>query len=64
MRIAFELREAPCVDKLPLLDRAAKDGDARALVVLSTQGIGCFKKNNHAVQEAMAAIRSRLSRGL
>jgi hypothetical protein len=63
MRIAFELREASCVDKMGLLDRAVADGDARALVVLSTQGVGCFKKNNRALQEAMTALRARLHRG-
>jgi hypothetical protein len=63
MRVAFQLREAACVDKLAMLDRAAAEGDGRALVVLQTQGVACFKKNNKAVQEAMAALRSRLSRG-
>jgi serine/threonine-protein kinase len=63
MRIAFELREAPCVGKLALLDRAVKDGDARALVVLETQGAGCFKKHNRALMEAIAALRARLRKG-
>ncbi len=63
MRIAFQLREASCVDKLGLLDRAASEGDGRALVVLQTQGSACFKKHNHAVQEAMTALRARLHRG-
>jgi serine/threonine-protein kinase len=60
LRIAFELREAPCIAKLGLLDRAVKEGDARALVVLETQGTGCFKKGNRAVREATAALRARL----
>jgi serine/threonine-protein kinase len=60
MRIAFELREAPCVAKLALLDRAVNEGDARALVVLETQGAGCFKKHNRAISEAMQALRARL----
>lgn len=62
MRIAFELREAPCVDKLALLDRAVKEGDARALIVLENQGLACFRKNNKAVLEAMKELRARLSR--
>jgi hypothetical protein len=62
MRVAFTLREAPCADKLGLLDRAAAEGDGRALVVLQTQGMACFKKHNRAVQEAMAALRTRLHR--
>jgi hypothetical protein len=60
MRIAFQLREAPCAAKLTLLDRAVNEGDARALVVLETQGAACFKKRNRAVQEATVALRSRL----
>jgi len=63
LRIAFALREAPCVDKLGLLDRAAAEGDGRALVVLQTQGAACFKKNNRAVLESIQALRSRLSHG-
>jgi serine/threonine-protein kinase len=60
MRIAFELREAPCVAKLLLLDRAVNEGDARALVVLETQGAGCFKRHNRAILEATQALRLRL----
>jgi eukaryotic-like serine/threonine-protein kinase len=63
LRVAFALREAPCVEKLGLLDRAAAEGDGRALVVLQTQGVACFRKNNKAVLGAMAALRSRLHRG-
>jgi serine/threonine-protein kinase len=63
LAIAFELREASCVDKLGLLDRAEQEGDGRALVVLETQGLACFKTHNHRVKEAMTALRARLSRG-
>ncbi len=63
MRIAFELREAPCVDKLALLDRAVAEGDARALVVLETQGVLCFKKHNRGIHGAMVALRARLRHG-
>jgi serine/threonine-protein kinase len=63
LRIAFELREAPCVSKLGLLDRAVNEGDARVLVVLETQGQACFRKSNRAMQEAMAALRTKLRRG-
>src|SRR5262249_39633558 len=62
LRIAFELREAPCVDKLARLARAGKEGHARALVVMENQGLACFKKNNKAVLEAMKELRARLSR--
>jgi tRNA A-37 threonylcarbamoyl transferase component Bud32 len=63
LRIAFQLREATCVEKLSLLDRAANEGDGRALVVLQTQGSACFKKHNKALLEAMTVLRSRLNRG-
>ncbi len=63
MRVAFALREASCVDKLALFDRAVAEGDGRALVVLQTQGVACFKKNNRAVLTAEQALRSRLNRG-
>ncbi len=45
LRIAFRLRDASCVDKIPLFDVAAKEGDGRALVVMETQGRACFKKS-------------------
>ncbi len=63
LRIAFVLREAPCIDKLGLLDRAVAEGDSRTLVVLQTQGVACFRRNNKALQEAMAGLRTKLRRG-
>jgi serine/threonine-protein kinase len=63
LRVAFALREAPCVDKLALLERAVHEGDERALIVLQTQGVACFRKNNKQVREAMSALRSRLNKG-
>ena len=60
LRVAFELRDATCVDKLRLLDRAAVEGDERALLVLETQGIACFDRGNKAVNEATVALRTRL----
>ncbi len=63
LRVTFALREAPCADKLALLDRAVSDGDGRTLVVLQTQGLGCFKKHNRAVLESIHALRSRLDHG-
>src|SRR5262249_54859898 len=63
LQIAFVLREAPCVDKLGLLDRAVAEGDGRALVVLETQGVACFRKNNKTLLAAIAALRTRVHRG-
>lgn len=68
LRIAVELREAPCPRKEALFERAVNEGDARALVVLemlrSPQcqpriGQCCFH-NNTAIQQAMNALRARL----
>jgi len=59
LRIAFALREAPCNEKLDLLDRAVAEGDARALGVLQTFGRGCFPRNN-AVEAAIGALRAKL----
>jgi hypothetical protein len=63
LAIAFELREASCVDKIALLERAQEEGDGRVLVVLETQGLACFKTHNRRVKEALSSLRSRLSRG-
>ena len=43
-----------------LLDRAAAEGDERALLVLETQGVACFDRSNKAVNEATVALRTRL----
>jgi len=68
LRIAVELREAPCQRKEALFERASKEGDARSLVVLellrSPQcqpriGQCCFH-NNPIIQQAVGALRSRL----
>jgi eukaryotic-like serine/threonine-protein kinase len=61
LRIAVELRDASCVDKLKLLDRAVQDGDARALMLLETQGLACFKKSRE-VEQAITDLRARLSK--
>jgi len=60
VRIAFALRDAPCADKLNLLDRAVKEGDERTLVVLQIAR-GCFKKS-HSVDEASKMLRERLEK--
>ena len=62
-RVAFQLRDASCVDKLGLLDLAAADGDERTLLVLETQGAACFDRSNKAVNEAARALRARLGLG-
>ncbi|WP_437810949.1 protein kinase domain-containing protein [Sorangium sp. So ce1078] len=68
LRIAVELREAPCRRKQALFERAALEGDARALVFLemlrSSQcqpriGQCCF--HHHAgLERAVRALRDRL----
>jgi eukaryotic-like serine/threonine-protein kinase len=61
LRIAFALREAPCDEKPALFDRAARDGDARALAVLETLGRSCFVRNQ-ALEETIAALRAKTTR--
>jgi eukaryotic-like serine/threonine-protein kinase len=59
MRIAFDLRYAPCDAKLKLLDRAVSDGDRRTLVVLETFGRGCFTKSA-SIDRAIGQLKERL----
>ncbi|HVK68780.1 MAG TPA: protein kinase [Polyangium sp.] len=61
MRIALDLRNAPCVDKLTLLDRAQKDGDFRARLVLETLGRACFPQNPN-VEKVIYDLRTRFPR--
>ncbi|MDC3955378.1 serine/threonine-protein kinase [Polyangium jinanense] len=58
MRIALDLRNAACVDKLTLLDRAQKDGDFRARLVLETLGRACFPQNPN-VEKVIYDLRTR-----
>lgn len=62
LRVAFELREARCVDKLALLDRATKEGDVRALLVMETLGTACFGKSHRQLDAAMTELRARVAR--
>jgi serine/threonine-protein kinase len=59
LRIAFELREAPCEQKAALLDRAVKEGDARALGVMRTLASSCLR-HNKALGRAMLDLAVRL----
>jgi hypothetical protein len=61
LRLAFALRDAPCDAKPALFDEAVREGDARALAALETQGRACFQKNR-ALEQAIAALRARLLR--
>jgi eukaryotic-like serine/threonine-protein kinase len=68
LRIAVELRQAPCRRKDRLFERAAQEGDARALVALemlrSPQcqpriGQCCFHRDPR-IERAISALRARL----
>ena len=68
LRIAVELREIACKDKLSLLERAKTDGDLRAVAVLDILrsdscnprvGQCCFRRNA-LVEETIHLIRARL----
>ena len=58
MRIALELRNASCVDKLALLDRAGKEGDPRARLALETLGRACFPQNAD-LDKVIFALRAK-----
>ena len=58
MRIALDLRNASCVEKLNLLDRTTKDGDFRARLVLETLGRACFPQNPN-VEKVIYDLRVR-----
>ncbi|WP_437278255.1 protein kinase [Sorangium sp. So ce375] len=62
LRISFEMRDATCGEKLPFLERAVSEGDARTLVVLETAVRPCYK-TNRAIDEAIKKLRSRLEGG-
>lgn len=71
LRIAVELRDAPCEDKVGLLRRARDQGDARALAELKplrqhpcrTANDPCCFKNNPALEAAITSIETRLASG-
>jgi hypothetical protein len=69
MRLAFDLKMAPCDQKTKFFDAAVKDGDARALTQLEIlKDQPCKKKDpcclreNKALADAIQKMRVRLSR--
>ena len=60
LAIAFAVRAAPCSEKLALLDRAVREGDARALTALETQGRACYFRNQ-SMEMAILALRARIT---
>lgn len=69
LRIAVELKDAPCEDKVGLLRRARDQGDARALAELKplrhhpcrTANDPCCFKKNPALEAAITSIEARLA---
>ncbi|APR74759.1 serine/threonine protein kinase [Minicystis rosea] len=59
LQIAFAVRDAPCSDKLHLLDRAVREGDARTLTALETQGRACFPRFQ-PLEAAILQLKARL----
>jgi serine/threonine-protein kinase len=67
MRVAYELRRAPCLSREGLFPRAATDGDDRALEILtamqppacSRKDACCFLKHRQ-LERAIAEIQTRL----
>jgi serine/threonine-protein kinase len=68
LRIAIDLREIPCKDKLTLLARAKTEGDIRAIAFLdilrsetcNPRAGQCCYRHNTLVDEAIHLIRARL----
>jgi serine/threonine-protein kinase len=67
MRVAYELRRAPCPSRPGLFARAATDGDDRALLILtSMQPPLCSRKDacclpkHRELEHAVAEIQARL----
>jgi hypothetical protein len=68
LRIALDLRRAPCADKPGLLDRAVKEGDQRTLNILGplrdpacdvSTGACCLYANPE-IEKAVIALTTRL----
>lgn len=67
-RIALDLRDAPCGDRLALLDRAKAEGDARTLAMLAamydpecgTNMGSCCMPQNAALGAAISELSKRL----
>jgi len=65
LRIALELREASCADKVPLMDRVKKDGDERSLAILISvrseecQMTGCCLRDKEPVEAAVKELLDR-----
>jgi hypothetical protein len=67
MRVAFELRVAPCDQKPKLFERAKADGDARALGQLTMLNQECRRRSGSCclhkdpkLKDAVASMRERL----
>jgi len=68
LRVALELREAPCSDKPTLMDRVRAEGDERSLAILSSMRAAecdasageCCMRENPAVETAARELADRL----
>lgn len=67
MRVALEIRDAPCKSRPALFDRAAREGDERTLYLLQAMRsagcgqISCCMRGDAALDAAMSGIRARLA---
>lgn len=67
LRIALEIRDAPCKSRPALFDRAAKEGDERALYLLQAMRqdhcgqISCCMRTDAALAKTIGAIRTRIA---
>ncbi len=61
MRIAFQLRVAPCTEKSKLFDRAVREGDLRTLIVLENGVSACFTRSSE-LTATVRALREKLGK--
>jgi len=59
VRVAFQMRVAPCDEKLGMVERAVTDGDERALVAMQIVVRGCVK-DTRRVDSAIRRLKDRL----
>lgn len=67
MRVALEIRDAPCKSRPALFDRAAGEGDERTLYLLQAMRsagcgqISCCMRGDAALDAAISGVRARLA---
>jgi len=58
MRMALQFRNASCVERLGMIDKAAEVGDSRTRIAMETLGKSCFPDNPN-LQKAIFTLRAK-----